>query len=80
MKVQNREKTAWIAFLCSLILPGGGQLYNRTGFRGILWLIVGLSLWLTIGSYAVVCHLFSAVTAYNYAARKMGQEEVWPDL
>jgi TM2 domain-containing membrane protein YozV len=69
-----------IAFSFSLILPGAGQIYNQTFFRGVLWLMAAIILWLNIGAFAIICHLFSAVTAYNYVARKMGQEEVWPDL
>ena len=68
-----------IAFILSLILPGAGQIYNRTFFQGLLWLIATPVFWIYTGYFATVCHLFSAVAAHNYAARKMGQEEVWPD-
>jgi len=69
-----------IAFMFSLILPGAGQIYNRTFFRGLFWLIVTPVFWIYTGYLAAVCHFFSAVTAYNYSARRTGQEEVWPDL
>ncbi len=68
------------AFILSLILPGAGQFYNRTYFSGALWLTAGLIIWAIIGGYATICHMFSAVAAYNYAARMIGQEEVYPDL
>lgn len=74
------KHSAFKAFIFSLILPGAGQYYNRTYFRGLLWLSVGMTLWLAIGAFAVVSHLFSAIAAYNYVARKTGHEEVWPDL
>jgi len=69
-----------IAFSFSLVLPGAGQIYNRTFIQGILWLIITTVCWIYSGYFASICHLLSAVMAYNNAARKMGQEEVWPDL
>jgi hypothetical protein len=74
------KNSALKAFILSLILPGAGQFHNRTYFRGMLWLIVCIALWLSIGAFAMVCHLFSAVAAYNYVARRTGQEQVWPEL
>ena len=69
-----------IAFILSLILPGAGQIYNRTFIQGLSWLIATPVFWIYTGYFATICHLFSAVAAHNYAARKLGQEEVWPDL
>jgi len=71
---------AYKAFIFSLLLPGAGQFYSGTYARGIFWFIVGLMSWLIIGAYAVACHLISAVMAYNYVARKAGQDGIWPDI
>jgi TM2 domain-containing membrane protein YozV len=73
------KNSAVKAFILSLVLPGTGQFYNRTYFRGVLWMLATLMFWIYTGYFATVCHLFSAVAAHNYAARKLGQEEVWPD-
>jgi TM2 domain-containing membrane protein YozV len=57
------------AFL-SLIIPGVGQLYNGTIFRGLFWLVVTPGFWIgTGGMLGWVCHLAAAYTAYRYAQR-----------
>jgi len=57
-----------IAAILSLIIPGVGQIYNRTIWRGIFWLIITPGFWIgTGGLLGWVCHLISAFTAYNYA-------------
>ncbi|MCI0664639.1 MAG: DUF5683 domain-containing protein [Acidobacteria bacterium] len=61
-------KKATNAAILSLIIPGVGQIYNRTIFRGIFWLIITPGFWIgTGGLWGWVCHLISAFTAYNYA-------------
>jgi TM2 domain-containing membrane protein YozV len=57
------------AFL-SLFIPGVGQIYNGTFFRGLFWLIVTPGFWIgTGGTLGWVCHLVAAYTAYRYAQR-----------
>ena len=57
------------AFL-SLFVPGVGQIYNGTFFRGLFWLIVTPGFWIgTGGMLGWVCHLAAAYTAYRYAQR-----------
>ena len=50
----------------SLVIPGVGQFYNGDIWRGIFWLIVTPGLWIgTGGLLGWLCHVVSAVTAYN---------------
>ena len=45
-----------IAAVLSLIIPGVGQFYNGTFWRGIFWLIITPGLW--IGSGGILGGLF----------------------
>ena len=57
-----------IAAVLSLIIPGVGQFYNGTFWRGIFWLIVTPGLWIGSGGLlGWICHVIAAITAYNYA-------------
>ena len=59
-----------IAAILSLIIPGVGQFYNGTFWRGIFWLIITPGLWIGSGGFlGWICHVISAITAYNYAKR-----------
>ena len=59
-----------IAAVLSLIIPGVGQFYNGTFWRGIFWLIVTPGLWIGSGGLlGWICHVIAAITAYNYAKR-----------
>lgn len=59
-----------IAAVLSLIIPGVGQFYNGTFWRGIFWLIVTPGLWIGSGGMlGWICHIIAAITAYNYAKR-----------
>lgn len=59
-----------IAAVLSLIIPGVGQFYNGTFWRGIFWLIVTPGLWIGSGGMlGWICHVIAAITAYNYAKR-----------
>jgi TM2 domain-containing membrane protein YozV len=56
------------AAVLSLIVPGVGQFYNGTLWRGVFWLIVTPGLWIGSGGLlGWICHLISAYTAYRYA-------------
>jgi TM2 domain-containing membrane protein YozV len=56
------------AAVLSLFVPGAGQIYNGTLWRGIFWLIITPGLWLgTGGLLGWVCHVIAAWTAYRYA-------------
>jgi TM2 domain-containing membrane protein YozV len=58
------------AAVLSLIIPGIGQFYNGTFWRGLFWLIVTPGLWIGSGGMlGWICHLISAYTAYWYAVR-----------
>lgn len=58
------------AAVLSLLVPGIGQIYNGTVLRALVWLIVTPGFWIgTGGMFGWVCHLVSAYTAYQYAAR-----------
>lgn len=59
-----------VAAVLSLVIPGVGQFYNGTFWRGIFWLIITPGLWIgTGGLLGWICHIIAAVTAYNYAKR-----------
>ena len=65
-----------IAAVLSLIIPGVGQFYNGTFWRGIFWLIVTPGLWIGSGGFlGWICHFISAITAYNYAKRSDDNDE-----
>jgi TM2 domain-containing membrane protein YozV len=64
-------KNSGLAAVLSAVLPGLGQFYNGDFLRGIFWLIVTPGMWIgTGGLLGWVCHVISAVTAYNRAQRK----------
>lgn len=59
-----------IVAVLSIIIPGLGQFYNGTFWRGIFWLIVTPGIWVGSGGFlGWICHVISAITAYNYAQR-----------
>jgi TM2 domain-containing membrane protein YozV len=67
--MSNNNKPG-IAAVLSLIIPGVGQFYNGTFWRGIFWLIITPGLWIGSGGMlGWICHIIAAVTAYNYAKR-----------
>lgn len=58
------------AALLSFIIPGLGQLYNGSFWRGAFWLVVTPGLWIGSGGLlGWICHLVSAHTAHKRAAR-----------
>lgn len=60
------------AAVLSLFVPGVGQIYNGAFLRGIFWLIITPGFWIgTGGLLGWICHIISAVTAYNYAERRL---------
>jgi len=68
-----------IAAVLSLIIPGVGQFYNGTFFRGIFWLIITPGLWIGSGGLlGWLCHIIAAITAYNYAKRSENDNENSP--
>jgi len=52
------------AFLLSFTLPGTGQVYNRQYLKGIVFLILGLTLIWVVGLWALAIWLIGAVDAY----------------
>lgn len=63
-------KNPGMAAVLSFILPGLGQLYNGTFWRGVFWLIITPGFWIGSGGLlGWVCHLISAYTAHSYARR-----------
>jgi len=67
--MSNNNKPG-IAAVLSLIIPGVGQFYNGTFWRGIFWLIITPGLWIGSGGLlGWICHVIAAITAYNYAKR-----------
>ena len=59
-----------IAAVLSLVIPGVGQFYNGTFWRGIFWLIITPGVWIgSGGTLGWICHIIAAITSYNYAKR-----------
>jgi TM2 domain-containing membrane protein YozV len=59
-----------IAAVLSFVIPGLGQFYNGTFWRGIFWLIVTPGLWIgSAGLLGWVCHIVAAYTAYSRAEK-----------
>ena len=62
---------AGTAAVLSLFIPGVGQFYNGSFWRGLFWLILTPGLWIGSGGLlGWLCHVIAAITAYNYAKRK----------
>ena len=63
-------KNPGTAAVLSFILPGLGQIYNGTFWRGLFWLIVTPGFWLgTGGFFGWVAHVIASYTAYTFAKR-----------
>ena len=63
-------KNPGTAAVFSLVVPGVGQIYNGTFWRGLFWLVVTPGFWIgTGGVFGWVAHLIAAYTAYRYAER-----------
>lgn len=59
------------AAVLSLIVPGVGQIYNGTIWRGIFWLVITPGFWIGSGGLlGWIAHLASAWTAHRYAERE----------
>ncbi len=57
------------AAVLSFLVPGVGQIYNGTIWRGVFWLIVTPGLWIGSGGLlGWICHIWAAITAHKYAA------------
>ncbi len=66
----GNSKSKNVAAVLSLVIPGVGQFYNGTFWRGLFWLIITLGVWIgSGGTLAWICHVIAAITAYNYAKR-----------
>lgn len=58
------------AAVLSLLVPGVGQIYNGTFWRGLFWLIITPGFWIGTGGFlGWVAHVISAITAHNYAKK-----------
>lgn len=63
-------KNPGLAAVLSVLVPGLGQIYNETFWRGAFWLVITPGLWLgTGGLLGWVAHVVSAYTAYKVAKR-----------
>jgi TM2 domain-containing membrane protein YozV len=66
----SQSKNPGLAVVLSLVIPGVGQFYNGTFWRGIFWIIVTPGLWIgSGGTMGWICHIIAAINAYNYAKR-----------
>lgn len=60
-----------LAAVLSLLIPGVGQFFNGAFFRRIFWLVITPGLWIgSGGTLGWICHILSAITAYNYAKKR----------
>ncbi len=58
--------------ILSLIVPGAGQIYNGTFWRGVFWLIITPGFRSgSAGLFGWPFHLIVAYTAYNYAEKQL---------
>lgn len=63
-------KNPGTAAVLSVVIPGVGQIYNGTFWRGLFWLIVTPGLWIGSGGLlGWICHVVAAYTAYRYAQK-----------
>ena len=63
-------KNPGTAAVLSFIIPGVGQFYNGTFWRGIFWLSITPGFWVGSGGFlGWICHVVAAYTAYTYAKR-----------
>ena len=63
-------KNPGTAAVLSALIPGLGQIYNGTFWRGVFWLVFTPGLWIgTGGLLGWLCHIVSAWTAYSFAKR-----------
>lgn len=68
--MNQRKKDPGVAAVLSLVIPGVGQFYNGTFWRGIFWLIITPGVWIGSGGFVGwVCHVIAAITAYRYAVK-----------
>jgi hypothetical protein len=51
----------------SFIIPGTGQIYNCRYLVGIIWMFLAIGLWIKYGYLGLICHVFSAYTAFRYS-------------
>jgi TM2 domain-containing membrane protein YozV len=66
----SRRVRPEIAALLSAFVPGVGQLYAGAPWWGIGWLIVTPGFWIgTGGCLGWLCHLVSAIQAWDQAVR-----------
>ncbi len=57
------------AAVLSFLVPGVGQIYNGTIWRGVFWLIVTPGLWIGSGGLlGWICHIAASITAHKYAS------------
>lgn len=67
----RRYREPGVAAVLSLLIPGVGQFYNGAFLRGLFWLIITPGLWIGSGGMlGWICHVISAITAYNYAKKR----------
>lgn len=63
-----RNYRAGFACVLSFFIPGVGQFFNGEFLRGIFWLIITPGFYIgTGGSLGWICHIISAITAYQRA-------------
>ncbi len=68
---QGGVRNPGTAAILSLIVPGAGQIYNGTFWRGVFWLIITPGFWLgTAGLFGWPFRLIAAYTAYTYAKKQ----------
>jgi TM2 domain-containing membrane protein YozV len=61
-------RDAGTAAILSFLIPGTGQIYNGTFWRGLFWLIITPGFWIGSGGLlGWVCHIAAAWTAHRYA-------------
>lgn len=68
---ESKKFRAGVAAVLSFLIPGIGQIFNGDWLRAIFWLIFTPIFWFfTCGLLSWICHIVSAITAYNRAINK----------
>ena len=68
MSDRGNSSSPGLAAVFSLVVPGVGQFYTGHFIWGIVWLIVTPGFWIgTGGCLGWICHVMSAIQAWNQA-------------
>lgn len=65
----RRSGGSLTAAFCSLFIPGLGQFLQGYYRRAFFYLVLWLAIWMTLGAFGLVMHLWAALDAAKYHFR-----------